>query len=150
MLNKNILLIICFLFILTSTVVAQNDTIRYDVGIIGVTSSGQYSPFWIQSKEYGKISSAATSADVMVGIHKDFGIKTRLFDYGFKADLLLQQDTKTSAYFHELYLKMRLLVFDFIVGAREEHLGNQDSTLSCGGFLFSKNARPMPKITLGI
>jgi len=143
--------LLCFLFILTSPVVAQNDTIRYDVGIIGVTSTGAYSPFWLQSKEYGKISSAATSADMMVGVYKDFGEKTRLFDYGFKADLLLlQRVTKTSAYFHELYFKTRLSVFDFIVGAREEHLGNQDSTLSCGGFMFSENARPMPKITLGI
>jgi hypothetical protein len=49
-----------------------------------------------------------------------------------------------------LYAKARFLVFDLIVGAREEHLGNQDSTLSCGGLLISQNARPMPKIVIGI
>lgn len=150
MFTKNTFRIFFLLFIFSSTVVAQNDTIRYDVGFIGVASSGAYSPFWIQSKEYGKISSAATSADMLVGFYKDYGQKTRLFDYGFKADLLLQQDNKSTAYFHELYFKTRLSVFDFIVGAREEQLGNQDSTLSCGGFLFSQNARPMPKITFGI
>jgi len=130
---------------------AQNDTISYDVGVLGVTSSGAYSPSWIQNRGYGKISSAPTSADAWVGFNKNFGTKTRLFDYGFKVDLLLQHENKkTSAYFHELYLKARFSVFDLIIGAREECLGNQDSTLSCGGILFSQNARPMPKITLGI
>ena len=148
---KNIFPIILFLFTFSSYVVAQNDTIKYDVGIMGVASSGVYSPFWIQSNEFGKISSEPTSIDVMVGINKDYGKKTRLFDYGFKADLLLQNDDKrSSAYFHEAYIKARFSVIDLIVGAREEYLGNQDSTLSCGGFMFSQNARPMPKVTLGI
>ena len=125
------------LLILSSTVVAQNDTIKYDVSILGVASSGVYTPFWIQSREYGKVSSSPTSADMLIGINKGFGKNDRLFDYGFKADLLFQQaDTKTTSYFHELYVKARFSVFDFSVGAREEQFGNQDSSLSCGGFLF--------------
>lgn len=149
--TKNIFSLIILLIFSSSYIVAQNDTIKYDVGILGVTSSGDYSPFWIQSREYGKISASPTSADMLIGINKEFGTKTRLVDYGFKADLLLQQaDKKTTAYFHELYVKARLSVFDLIAGTREEKLGNQDSTLSCGGFLFSQNARPMPKVTLGI
>ncbi|MDD4969978.1 MAG: capsule assembly Wzi family protein [Paludibacter sp.] len=140
-----------FVFVSLIQLYAQSDTVRYDVDVQGVASSGTYSPFWLQNREYGKIASSPTSADVMVGFSKEFGSKTRLFDYGFKADLLLQiYDKKTLAYFHELYLKTRFSVFDLIIGAREEHLGNQDSTLSCGGFLFSHNARPMPKITVGI
>ncbi len=144
-------IVIFLLLSLPILAVAQNDTIRYDIGTLGVVSSGAYSPFWIQSNQYGKISSSNTSADVWVGLSKDFGMKTRLFDYGFKVNLLLQTDDKTTTtYFHEVYAKARLSVFDLIVGAREEQFGNQDSTLSCGGFLFSKNARPMPKITVGI
>lgn len=57
---------------------------------------------------------------------------------------------QTTVYFHELYVKARFHAFDLTVGSKEEILGNQDSTLSCGGLLFSKNARPMPKITVGI
>jgi hypothetical protein len=148
--TKNIFPII-FLLVLSSFIEAQSDTIKYDVSILGVTSTGAYSPFWIQSREYGKVSSSPTSADMLIGINKAFGANKRLFDYGFKADLLLQQaDIKTSAYFHELYVKARLSIFDFIAGAREEQFGNQDSSLSCGGFLISQNARPMPKVTIGI
>jgi len=130
---------------------AQNDTIKYEVGFIGVASSGDYAPFWLQSNQYGKIASSPFSTGILAGASKEFEHKTGLFDYGFKANLLLQTDKdKTTAYFHEYYVKARLSVFDLIVGAREEQLGNQDPTLSCGGFLFSQNAQPMPKITLGI
>jgi len=140
------------LFILFSTVIsAQNDTIKYDVSILGVISTGSYSPFWLQSKSYGKIASAPNSADLLLGISKDFNPSSNLFDYGFKTSFLVQTfDNKTNTYFNEYYAKARFLVFDLIIGAREENLGNQDSTLSCGGLLFSHNSRPMPKIVLGI
>jgi hypothetical protein len=145
-------LILCVCLCLLSTVVeAQKDTIKYEVGFTGVGSTGAYAPFWLQSDNYGQISASPNSANINVGFSKDFNKKSAVFDYGFKADVLLQTyDNKTKAYFHEAYLKARFSVLDLIVGAREEHLGTQDSSLSCGGFLFSKNARPMPKITVGI
>ena len=144
--------IVCICLLLLSTVAeAQSDTIKYEVGFTGVGFTGAYAPFWLQSANYGQISASPNSANINVGFSKDFNKKSAVFDYGFKADVLLQTyDNKTKAYFHEAYLKARFSVFDLIVGAREEHLGTQDSSLSCGGFLFSKNARPMPKITLGI
>ncbi len=144
--------IVCICLLLLSTIAnAQRDTIKYEVGFTGVGSTGTYAPFWLQSANYGQISASPNSANMNVGFSKDFNKKSRVFDYGFKADLLLHTyDNKTKAYFHEAYLKARLSVLDLIVGAREEHLGTQDSSLSCGGFLFSKNARPMPKITLGV
>ena len=130
---------------------AQKDSINYDVTISGLTSTGTQSPFWLHSRQYGLYSSELQSADLLIGIQKKMVKKSNLFDYGFKADLLLQTDNlHTNFYFHEIYAKARLLVFDFVIGSREEQFGNQDSTLSCGGFLFSMNARPMPKITIGI
>jgi hypothetical protein len=150
MVNRAIVFFLIFL-LFSPIVEAQSDTIKYEVGFTGVGSTGAYAPFWLQSANYGQISASPNSANVNVGFSKDFNNKSAVFDYGFKADLLLQTyDNKTKAYFHEAYLRARLSVLDLIVGAREEHLGTQDSSLSCGGFLFSKNARPMPKITLGI
>ena len=148
---ERIIIISLIICLLPFGVSAQNDTIKYDINMLGVASSGTYSPFWLQNKSYGKIASSPYSADFLLGVSKDFDKGSKNFDYGFKADFLVQTNqSKTNTYFHEYYAKARFLVFDFIVGAREEHLGNQDSSLSCGGLLFSQNARPMPKITLGI
>jgi len=139
------------LIFFTSSLLAQNDSIKYDMTLSGLTSTGNYSPFWLQSNQYGKISSSPSSANFLIGVYKDFGTKKRLFQYGFKANALIQTDkTRSTAYFHELYLKARLAVFDIVIGSREEQFGVQDSTLSSGGFLFSQNARPIPKVTIGI
>ena len=149
LLTKIISLIIVLFF--SSLTQAQKDTINYDISVSGLTSTGAESPFWLHSRQYGLNSSQPQSVNVLLGFEKRMLKMAKLFDYGFKADLLLQTNNlNTNIYFHEIYAKARLLVFDFVVGLREEHLGNQDSTLSCGGFLFSMNARPMPKITVGI
>ena len=100
---KKIRIVIILILMAPVNIKAQNDTINYEVGMLGVASNGIYSPFWIQSNQFGKISSNPTSANVWVGLTKDFGNKNRLFDYGFKANLLLQTDrSKTTAYFHEI------------------------------------------------
>ena len=143
--------ILFFLIFLPVLIQAQNDTIKYEVGFMGVASSGKYAPFWLQSDQYGKISSSPFGVGVLAAVSKDFGTKKGRFDYRFKANLLLQTDKgKATAFLHEYYVQARFSVFDLTVGAREEQLGCQDPALSCGGLLFSKNARPMPKITLGI
>ncbi|MDD3322741.1 MAG: capsule assembly Wzi family protein [Paludibacter sp.] len=148
--HKYLKIIIILLFV-SSQIKSQNDSIKYNVCLMGLYSTGEYSPFWLQNRQFGEISSLPSSADVMLGLDKEFSQPKSLFDYGFKTNILLQNDNlKTTVYFHEIYAKVRLSVFDLVIGSREENLGNQDSTLSCGGLFFSHNARPMPKITLGI
>ena len=140
------------LFILSHAVYGQQDSINYNASVSGLVSSGNFAPFWMQNRNYGTVSSAPNSANVQVGINKSLTATNCLFDYGFKADLLVRTDSHklSEIYFHELYAQARFWVLDFIVGAREEYLGVQDSSLSSGGFMFSQNARPMPKITVGI
>lgn len=149
--NPIVLIIACWLLFLPSSK-AQKDSIKYEVGIAGLEATGKSSPFWIQHNQFGKYSTENKSANFSAAIFKDYGASTRLFDYGFKANVLLRtaDSEKTEVYFHEAYVKARFSVLDLVVGAREEILGDQDSTLSSGGLLFSTNARPMPKITAGI
>jgi hypothetical protein len=146
---KSLVLVI---FLLSAGITfAQSDTIRYDITLSGLAATGEYAPFWLQNRQYGKTSIQPLSTGLLVGISKDFNPQKRIFDYAFKASGLLRSDKlHTEYYFHEYYAKARLFVFDFVAGAREEQLGNQDSTLSGGGLLFSQNARPMPKLTIGI
>ena len=137
--------------VISFRIYAQNDSIQYDVELMGITSTGNYAPFWIQSNQWGKVSAQPNSTNLLIGINKAYGDKSRLFDYGYKAKLLLQADqVESKVYLHEIYLKARFSAFDLSIGAQEEIFGNQDSTLSGGGFLFSQNARPIPKITVGI
>ena len=58
--------------------VAQNDTVRYNVSFSGLTSSGDYAPFWMQNQQYGKVSSSPHSVGVTVGIKKRFQSSTQM------------------------------------------------------------------------
>lgn len=137
--------------LISSFVYSQKDTLRYDVSVSALTSTGTQLPFWLRSRQYDLNSALPQSSSILLSLQQRMNHPTRLFDYEFKANVLIQNDNKsTGFYFHELYAKARISVFDIILGSREEILGNQDSTLSSGGFLFSQNARPMPKLTIGI
>lgn len=143
-----------FLFILLVLTVSSyaQDSLYYQVGTAGILSSGETAPFWLHSNQFGRYSMSPFSSTTFAEVGKDFRNNGRWYDYGFKANGILRFDDRgAEVYMHEYYAKFRGFGFlDLVVGAREEYLGCQDSILSGGGFLFSTNARPMPKITVGI
>lgn len=131
---------------------SQNDSIQYRVDYAGVVASGDFAPFWFQSKQFGKISQHPFSTNLGASIHKSLNNKKALFEYGFNADFLVRTNNieKTEVYFQQLYLQARFWIFDMTVGAKEVFHGCHDPRLSAGGYLFSENSRPMPRITAGI
>ncbi|NJO69307.1 MAG: capsule assembly Wzi family protein [Bacteroidetes bacterium] len=68
------------------------------------------------------------------------------FTYGI--DIVNRYSSKNLLYLHQGYGKLRVGFMTLQGGLIEERFGNQDSTLSSGGLLWSGNARPMPKVTL--
>ena len=147
---KKTIHLIFFNILLTCNLTAQSDTIKYQVGLNSVMSTGSNSPFWIQNNQYGLVPFDLGSFTVFAKVEKQRSTSTKLFDYNFVASSFLNSASKTSIFVHELYLNGSFWVFNACVGMREESYGNQDETLSSGGLLFSKNARPLPKIFVGI
>ena len=146
---KYLITLISFFWI--GNVLAQKDSIQFEGQMSGITSSGKNSPFLFQSQNYGKYNALPNAGILYMGIGKNFSHPQSLFDFSFKVNGLLKNSTTNSPFYvHEYYGKCRLWVFDLTAGAKEEILGTQDSTLSGGGILFSKNSRPMPKISAGI
>ena len=152
--NKSFRFQLALLFFVGSSILvhaAGKDSIQYEIGVSGLASTGKFSPFWLQSNQYGKISSDPLSTNLQLGVAKDYGHQKKAFDYGFKFNAIGQIGNNSHQLFpQEYYLKARLWFMDFSAGAREEIYGNQDESLSCGGFLFSKNSRPIPKLHAGI
>ncbi len=127
------------------------DTIAYGAELTAVTSSGKYAPFWFQTNRYGAISSQPHSGNLSLYIGKEATRPNRWYDYDFGVELVGRVDTKNATgFFQQLYGHVRLYVFDITVGIKPEVWGNQDHDLSSGGFLFSQNAHPLPRITVGI
>lgn len=146
----SLVLIVLINIFFESIILAQSDSVHYQIDMSGIASTGANSPFWLQNNQYGKVSFDPNSLSLFAKIHKEKSYSKKLFDYNFVTSAYINIAGKTSAVLHELYLGGRFWVFNASVGMREESFGNQDETLSGGGLLFSKNAQPMPKIFIGI
>ena len=145
-----------FFFLFFCSSAQAQDSIYYRIGSSAVISTGETAPFWLHSNSFGLYSTASCASVSSVEIRRDFGQSRKetlhWIDYGFGLSGVARADDKgDDVFLHEYYAKVRMFNFlDLIVGARKEYFGCQDSILSSGSLLFSTNARPIPKITMGI
>lgn len=147
-----LLLIFNILFYPANPISAQNIDTEYQVKYTGVASSGDFAPFWLHSKNFGRLSEQPFSSNLELSAFRDISLSKKKFDIGFGADVNLRTSFTNSAelFFQQLYLQGRWWIFDLMIGIKQEKNGFQDYPLSMGGFLLSENAQPFPKITAGI
>lgn len=127
------------------------DTLRYVIEGSAVASSGANAPFWLHANTNGNISSAPFSGSLSGGVYKRATRPSRWYDYDFGVVLAGRFDTERSTgYFKELYAHARLYIVDITAGVKPLYCGAQNPALSMGGLLFSGNAQPIPRISIGI
>lgn len=127
------------------------DTLSYFGEFAGVASSGRFAPFWLSANTDGVVSVAPYGAYLRVGMDKEAVRSARWWDYSYGIDLLGGVDIDGfRGQVVKLYAHARLWCFDVTVGVKPFDVGNQDYELSSGGFLFSRNAPSMPRVSFGI
>lgn len=127
------------------------DTIAYYAELSAVAASGQTAPFWISANEQGNISTAPFSGNISAGVFKHATRPSRWYDYDFGVILTGRFDTKrATGYFRQLYAHTRLYIIDITAGIHPIQCGAQNPMLSTGGLLFSGNAQPLPRVSIGI
>lgn len=130
---------------------SARDTVMYYMGAYAVASSGTQAPFLLHSNTQGNISDAPFSGNVSAGIYKRATRPNRWYDYDFGVIMTGRFDTRHSTgYFNELYAHARLYIVDVTAGIKPLYAGSQNPRLSMGGLLFSGNAQPIPRISIGI
>ena len=140
------------LSLLPTIPLAAQDSLVYRVETAAIASAGGRAPLWLHANRYGLYSQGPFSWTTRAEAGKELSRDGRWLDYAFKLSGVLRVGNEgAKPYLHEYYARARAWGFlDIAVGAREEHLGALDPVLSSGGLLFSRNARPMPKIVAGI
>lgn len=131
---------------------AKADTLRWMAGVRAVASSGEYTPFWLQSNMNGDVSSSPFSGNLSAGIYKEAVHPERWWDYDFGVQLTgrVQYPASGTGYFNQLYAHVRLYVFDITAGIKPMIYETQDTALTMGSLVFSGNSQPLPHITVGI
>ena len=126
------------------------DTISYAAEVSTVVASGS-APFWIQALEKNNISSAPYSGNITVAVYKRATRPCQWYDYDFGIALTGRFDTqRTTGYFRSLYAHTRLYIIDITAGIKPLVVGSQNPKLTTGSLLFSGNAYPIPRISIGI
>ena len=127
------------------------DTIQYHAYVSALASSGMNAPFLFRANQHSNISYAPYSGNIGAGIIKSASSPTRWWDYDFGVQLTGRfGQNDITGYAEQLYAHVRLYVIDVTAGIRPIIYGSQSTTLSMGGLLFSGNAHPIPRITVGI
>ena len=127
------------------------DTILYHGYISGVSSSGKQTPFLLRANQNGNISHSPHSGNISIGITKPATHPTRWWDYDFSVQLAGRFGSNDiTGYFEQLYAHARLYIVDVNIGIQPMVYGSQSRILSMGGLLFSGNAHPVPRVSVGI
>lgn len=138
------------------------DSIQYLLSLSAASSSGTYAPFWLQTNRNGNIAPAPHSGNLTAGIFKAPTRPNRWYDYDFGVVLTGRLQSRMSSvpderiggigtgYANLLYAHVRLYIVDVTVGIKPLQFGTADEQLTSGGLIFSNNAHPMPRVSIGI
>jgi len=112
-------------------------------------ANGDLAPLWLYANQWGKYSMAPDLQSSFYGKVSDTLIHCKQFSLrtGIAGILATQQD---GSYLHEAYLAGNWSVVDYSVGLEAYSPIVFDDRLTSGSFLMSSNARPIPRISLGI
>ena len=136
-----------------------HETLLYTGEVSALSSSGQTAPTWMQANRNGEVASLPHSGNLSLGIVKPATRPNRWFDYDGAVVLsgriagapsARPKQTEGTGYFRALHAHVRLYIIDITAGIQPQAFGAGDPELTSGGLLFSANAHPIPRISVGI
>lgn len=150
----------------------ETDTLYYGASISGVFAGnikGEYLPdnsentLWLMANTDGDIVNKQVNAIVCLQSFKQPTRPHRWWDYSYgvqingRATNGALPDARPftfnypfTAYFQQLYAHCRLYIFDITAGIKSYNTTFGAPQLSVGSLLFSNNAHPIPRISIGI
>lgn len=131
------------------------DTLFYTGSVSAVASSLAGSPTWIHANRNGEISTLPYSGNISLGIVKPATRPNRWYDFDGAVVLSgrvagINTEVQGTGFFSLLYAHARLYIVDITVGIKPMSSPFGDAELTAGDLLFSNNAHPIPRITVGI
>ena len=153
---KKLRQILQILLLFPSLVCAQVQTnesewskIRYELQTDVVASVGKYAPFWLVSNRHGLSSLENNSANLSVGIVRDFD-KKKGFTWAYGAEFAGAWNYTSPFIIQQLYADVKYNCWELSIGSKERWAEGKHRTLSGGGLTFAPNARPVPQVRFGI
>lgn len=116
---------------------------------VSVSTSDEFNPLWLYSGEWGRYTQY-NQAEGMAGFDAQMNIfRSRNVSVVAGVGAYANANLKNS-YLHNAYVAGRAWMIDFEVGMRPHSPLAQNDDVTSGRILFSSNARPQPRIGIGI
>lgn len=124
------------------------------IEIYGMGSTNGYTPFWLQSNQFGTISKFGRTGTIRGGIQKYWNASTDKekldgLSYGIGAEVVGNLNRESAFILPQLNGSIRYKNWELFVGRKNQMVGLADSTLGTGSYAWSTNALPIPKIQIG-
>ncbi len=148
---KNRLFIACIagIIILLSSGIsfAQNQPIKYSIGLTSAVSSKGKLPFWFYTDRFGIFDPQSANLLTDINLYSDFN-KHSKWGYGYGAELIGRISNHKTLFLNQLYFKAHYGHLTIQAGRFKERLNDHMPSLSSGSVMWSGNATPMPKIAI--
>ena len=126
----------------------HQDTLLYDLDVRSVLGTGNFAPFLSTANQYDRHSITPNNVSVWGTLHKPMR-PTATFDYGFGTELDANLSSQEKRFFPgELYAEGKAWFLIFTAGMKRAVYGNNDPVLSSGGMIWSRNSRPIPRLSI--
>lgn len=133
-------------------VIYTDSTTNY-VEFVGMGSTNGYTPFWIQSNQYGIVPKTGPNLSVRAGLEHYWTIsenKTRNeWRVGVGVEAVGNFVQTNNFILPQAHVTLRYKNWELYVGRKKQALGLADSTIGSGSYAWSGNALPIPKIYIG-
>lgn len=128
-------------------VIAQTVTYQGEMGATAASTDGQ--PFWLQANEYGQIDPESANGYARIGATARTDT-SQAWDARAGIDLVGRWSDSETVHFSEVFTELRYRFIQFRAGRKHDPIGPVNGgTLSAGSLIQSRNATPLPVISLG-
>lgn len=142
----------CLLFLLSGIIsISIGQTLETTIDVIGVGSSSDRTPFWIESNRFGRFSSDGTQILTRLQAHGSlYPDRHGPFKFSYGADLIARPGSESTLSFSQAYFKINAYEFELSGGRFHSRSPVHDEKLSMGSLGVSGNAVPIPQVRFGI
>jgi hypothetical protein len=126
---------------------APLDSLWASVTLFGAAGSDGAPPFWLAANQHGRVDPTSASMGLRLRARRPF-TDTGGLDYAFGIELLGRASRRSTATLHQLYGQVRHWKLRLTAGRRAQSIGRVDTSLSVGSTTHSRNAPPLPRVSI--
>lgn len=144
---KATIAILYFMLMTRTEAYAQERINTLELELSTVLGTAGEVPFWLHAQRNGIIDREGNNGYARVSAQSFLG-KLGEISFSAEADFYSRLSVNSSAFFNQGYIQADWKGFELYAGRKIDPLGIQDTSLSTGSMMQSRNAVPIPKIAV--